>query len=439
MQFVYETIDGKRTFIADIDGIYRSSDKIITPEIDVGGVAILGDAGSLVLGGDVVIDGNLTTVGSTIFGSSVVFDGGIQTNSIAAIPPAIEIDIADQIVCSGGIKTDSIDVVLSSVVDFPNGLSAIEMIVSPLSFPINVVTIQEFGRSTLNVAGGIRSADSFVAVIDANALHDPLSLVLGASDTNRVALENNKAAGTISLSSYTPNNTLQAWDRNTAASRLYGITVLGPAANSPVAGAGVLQLSSASDAGYGDPIASDIIYSDSDGELKCKNPTGNVVQLSGVAPRANIFALDNAVATVISTSDVFTKIFTPLTVFNQNCLSVIATYAGFQWTSTVTKFLALNYSYSFTVAGAAVDVEFGVIKGGTFNGNQEVTAGTVEDRSKQRVSCVTGSYYVAAGSMMISAALNDIINFVCRNKTDASDLTIVDMQVTVMGQSSGLD
>lgn len=199
----------------------------------------------------------------------------------------------------------------------------------------------------------------------------------------------------------------------------------------------VLILKSKTDATYGNPTSSSIIYSDVDNILKSKNTSGNVFSL-----REALFYYGIFTVAVPGTSCVIfnanTETLVPLTfvkvsssVFTQ--VNSLITYTG------PNRFISGTASYATTNTSA---VDFGrrqicMVQNPTLNGNFEVTGGTI----------YTGAIINANGVNPVNVFMNfgfqlntnDTLAVAIRNNSNTNSVLINYLAVNFIAYDIGLE
>lgn len=204
---------------------------------------------------------------------------------------------------------------------------------------------------------------------------------------------------------------------------------------------GVLQLQSNSDAGYGTPVASNILYCDSDNIIKSKNTVGNIKSVSALADTAQFWFLGSA-AIAISTLAIFTEVSFSFTLDNNRNFDQPANgrlrYIG-------TRARTLMISGTFSIDSNAVGVQYlecVLVKNATTNVNNEKVSGTNIGSTDTQFSANGGAIEIVNGSFncLVTATTNDYFSLFFRNVTTSPDiLDIQNVSIIVKSISSGTD
>lgn len=213
-------------------------------------------------------------------------------------------------------------------------------------------------------------------------------------------------------------------------------TILGSAISVPSnVGEGVIQLKSASDATYGNPTSSCLLYSDSNNKLSTKNTSGVKTCLSLPAFFYGTH-INNGSNTVITTASTATKITHTLVTtlsseFAYNTTTKLITYTGPNRLLSISGCITV---FNTTVLQTGI-ISPCIVQNGTFNGSNEATAGTVHSGCRFNTNDTTN----ISGSIdiLVNAATNDTFVFCIINHQNANDVQVIDANIIIKSYQTG--
>lgn len=247
---------------------------------------------------------------------------------------------------------------------------------------------------------------------------------------HNVAIQGSLAVNTIGANSGTKVTTTGNFE-------IDGIGLMGTSITpaTSIAG-GVFQIKGVSDASYGNPTSSALLYVDSDNAVKTKNTAGNIVNLSSIPSYASFYRLGNGTDTVITTADTWTRSSTSM---NTNVTS------GFSIaTSTITYTGAPSVNLRVTLSGSILSVAnnllFGLscAKNGTFNGSNELTSSIINGSAMETSVPTAGQQGALSSSFIISAATNDTFTILVKNST-TDDVNLRTCAISISAFTAGTD
>lgn len=199
----------------------------------------------------------------------------------------------------------------------------------------------------------------------------------------------------------------------------------------------VIQIKSKSDATYGNPVSSALLYVDSDDALKCKNVGGAIVNLSSLPSYASFYRLGNGTDTVITTADVFTR---TETVIGTNVAS------GFSIaTSTITYTGTPSVNARFVMSGSILTannlllVGMACARNGTFNGSGELTSSIINGSAAETSVNVAGQQGALSSCFTSPCVNGDTFTILVKNATSADDINLRIINITIETFSAGTD
>ncbi len=198
-------------------------------------------------------------------------------------------------------------------------------------------------------------------------------------------------------------------------------------------------MKSYSDSTYGNPVTGTLLYTDSDNQLKVRNTTGEIIQLSG-KPYISQFFDSGGNLTTLFTQAKYTKLLSgTLTgaTFNKGA-TVLSTYSGFTWTGP-TRLVKISFNIQSATAPANNNLVIAAIKNGTYNGNQERVTGSVIQESIINWDSTTGKGAQLTIIFITELATNDVINFCLLNSSGTTSATFYSTGIVLEAITEGTD
>lgn len=158
---------------------------------------------------------------------------------------------------------------------------------------------------------------------------------------------------------------------------------------------------------------------------------------SGTPPFLNAFKTSGS-STVITTGGEPTRQIGALNANDSVGFTCDGTYTSITYTGTKTRFfhIILNELVYNGNDTTVLDVEIVLYKNATFNGNDEVTGGTVISGSRTSVNTIDARYVAGISSSIVELQTNDVIDVAVINNTDTDQIGILNTSFCIVPLTS---
>lgn len=386
-----------------------------------------------------ISNGNLTLASNAISSSGAIVQINDQLNVSGAIVSADQVQ--GTVLSNGNLVLQNADISSTgSTVNILDGLhvfGSVEVdnalttsgIISNNNITLSGSTISSTGSTitindNLDVVGTISNGD---LILSTNTIASTLGSTVFIADNLQV--NGTCKAGNITINTDTISSSgsdIILDDRLTINSTQLLGSGLTLATN---LGEGVIQVKNVSDATYGNPGSSSLLYSNSSGQLTTKNSSG-VKTMLALPSYMTGQHINNVSNTVITTANTVTKITHTLSIvtsgeFAYNTTTKIITYTG------PTRLMSINAgisAFNTTVLQTGI-LQLCITLNATFNGNNEQTAGGIVFGPRFSTNDTLNNN----GSLntMFSVASGDTLCLCIINLANANDVQVIDANLTI--------